>query len=488
MDLVTCVCLTTHPKRAGYLPDALRSYRQQTHPTRELVVVNDGAPLVSRAADVRVYNLPPHPEGRRWTIGEKRNVGVRAARGAWLATWDDDDVSFPERLSAQLAFAAETGADYVLADGMYTADADLALYGDCAQPSGVCHSTALARRDAVVAAGGYDVADYLEDAGMMFRVQHLVRGSVAVMRGARWYVRRQHASNVTLDHGETGEQYAACGLRNPDTRRAADVLASVRRGPGAEDVASGRREASPQRVLVATSLSPRDPARQRACIASWTAQGARVLAVNRPDERAVSLVGAMPGMTLVDPGRDAREMAGKPVPYVCDVVRALLDRVRPGEVAAIVNSDIELDEPWPDPEGGLVFGPRRDAHAPDDPGTPARHAFDAFVFAPDAARMARVDEDSPYALGMATWDWWFPLRFVWAAQRVRRLPAIGLHHAHPEQWHDRATAYRRAFHDELLARYPGEWLWMCFDRGTSFASKLLRDIPVDDVELLRGCR
>lgn len=241
-DSVTCVCLTTWPRRAAYLPDALRSYRAQTHPRRELLVINDGAPLRSAALDVRVVNLPPHSSGR-WTLGEKRNVGVRFARGEWLATWDDDDVSLPERLEKQLAWADRTGAAYVMGDSQYVADENLTILGDCRDwISGFCAPSALARRNAVVAAGGYPVSDFWEDAWVMKAVSWRVRGHVSVMP-SDWYIRRQHSTavgatgNVMRAFGETFDEYAACAVRGGAPRRdIARALAELRAGPGATDV------------------------------------------------------------------------------------------------------------------------------------------------------------------------------------------------------------------------------------------------------------
>jgi glycosyltransferase involved in cell wall biosynthesis len=240
---VTCVLLTSHPRRAAFLPDALRSYRAQTWPHRELVVVNDGpAPLTSTAPDVRVVNLPAqHPEGRRWTLGEKRNVGVRAATGAWLATWDDDDVSMPERLEAQVRHALATGADYVLGDRTHVADEDLDVQGACYRGSALpVMATALIRRDAAVAAGGYPAKDYCEDAELLERIRLLHRGHVVTMPRVDWYVMRRHGANITGEFGESADAWIGCALRDPvrvETQRRVEAL---RAGPGAEDV----REAS----------------------------------------------------------------------------------------------------------------------------------------------------------------------------------------------------------------------------------------------------
>lgn len=233
--LVTCLCLTTHPKRAAYLPDALRSYRQQSYGARELVVINDGAPLTSARPDVRVVNLPAR--AARWTIGEKRNAGVRAARGVYLATWDDDDVSLPSRLSEEVEAAERTGAAVVLAGGMFVGDASLSLAGRCSRALAPVQASALLRRDAVVAAGGYPVADYLEDAALLEHVRFLGRGRVEVLPDARWYVVRRHGSNITLRAGERDAVYTACALVDVgDVREASRAIAALRRGAGGDDV------------------------------------------------------------------------------------------------------------------------------------------------------------------------------------------------------------------------------------------------------------
>lgn len=235
MPLVTCVCLTTWPKRKAFLPDALRSFRQQTLPSREMVVVNDGTPLVSHVPDVRVVNL--QPIGRKWTIGEKRNVGVRAAQGTYLATWDDDDVSLPNRLADQANAVILRRADGVLAGKMAVADEEMHLLGDCNRgPKRPVQPSAMLRRSAVIACGGYPAADYLEDAQVIERIRLLLRGLIIVMPGSNFYVLRRHGSNVTLGAGESNQAYANCAARSPDVVAMQRRVDALRAGPGGEDV------------------------------------------------------------------------------------------------------------------------------------------------------------------------------------------------------------------------------------------------------------
>ncbi len=95
---VTCLCLTRN--RREWLPEAIESYLGQSYGLRELLIIADGE-------DVRDL-VPFHPgirlihveEGR--TIGDKRNYGVSQARGKFIAHWDDDDWSAPDRLLEQM--------------------------------------------------------------------------------------------------------------------------------------------------------------------------------------------------------------------------------------------------------------------------------------------------------------------------------------------------------------------------------------------------
>jgi glycosyltransferase involved in cell wall biosynthesis len=233
--LITCLCLTTSPGRLHLLPDALRSYRQQTYRPRELLVVNDGSPLSSRAPDVRVVNLPER--GSPWTIGEKRNVGIRAANGDYLATWDDDDVSLPHRLQQQMHALSSWGSVCVVVDQMFVSDKNLRLLGLCSRGwLKAVMASALVSRNAMVSAGGYSVTNYMEDAEMLERIRYLHRGRVATIRDARFYVLRRHDANVTLLAGETADEYAQCALRNPSVNSAQYAVDAVHSGPGGDDV------------------------------------------------------------------------------------------------------------------------------------------------------------------------------------------------------------------------------------------------------------
>ncbi|HWS54790.1 MAG TPA: glycosyltransferase [Pyrinomonadaceae bacterium] len=98
--LVSCI-MPTYDRRA-YVPLALEHFRRQDYPRKELIVVDDGADAVGDLcegrAGVRYVRLAMHT-----SIGGKRNLACRQARGQVIAHWDDDDWYAPDRLRYQVA-------------------------------------------------------------------------------------------------------------------------------------------------------------------------------------------------------------------------------------------------------------------------------------------------------------------------------------------------------------------------------------------------
>jgi glycosyltransferase involved in cell wall biosynthesis len=105
VPLVSCVMPTCD--RRDWLVRAIEYFHRQDHPAhaRELIVVDDG----DRDLSGEIDDLAGHPAvtyvrlPARLSIGAKRNLGFRRARGAILAQWDDDDWYGPDRLSRQVA-------------------------------------------------------------------------------------------------------------------------------------------------------------------------------------------------------------------------------------------------------------------------------------------------------------------------------------------------------------------------------------------------
>ncbi|HEV2861671.1 MAG TPA: glycosyltransferase [Pyrinomonadaceae bacterium] len=108
LPLVTCIMPTAD--RRAFVPQALDYFGRQDYPNLELLILDDGADpvsdLVPEDTRVRYVRL-----GEKMTIGAKRNVACREARGELIAHWDDDDWYAPDRISRQVAALLDSGAE-----------------------------------------------------------------------------------------------------------------------------------------------------------------------------------------------------------------------------------------------------------------------------------------------------------------------------------------------------------------------------------------
>lgn len=102
-EQLVSVVLPTY-NRLAYLRQAVQSVLDQTYRRWELIVVDDGSTdgtaeyLASLGTRVRVLTL-----AGRGGAARARNAGVGAARGAYVAFLDSDDVWLPEKLAMQVA-------------------------------------------------------------------------------------------------------------------------------------------------------------------------------------------------------------------------------------------------------------------------------------------------------------------------------------------------------------------------------------------------
>ncbi len=102
--LVSCLMVTANRRRL--CRRAVRCFLSQTYPSAELIVVDDG----EEPLDEALQDVPPErlqyirlPRTPRQVLGALRNVALEAARGEYVAQWDDDDWYHPERLERQTA-------------------------------------------------------------------------------------------------------------------------------------------------------------------------------------------------------------------------------------------------------------------------------------------------------------------------------------------------------------------------------------------------
>lgn len=122
---VTCLCITRG--RPEFLPHAVDCFMRLEYQNAELLIVADhdddtcvgsGRIILSNTRQkIRVVKIQ-RPE----TLGEKRNMGCNLAAGKFIAIWDDDDYSSPERLHHQLNLAARYGKSVVAYNTMKFTD------------------------------------------------------------------------------------------------------------------------------------------------------------------------------------------------------------------------------------------------------------------------------------------------------------------------------------------------------------------------------
>jgi glycosyltransferase involved in cell wall biosynthesis len=109
-------CLTVTLNRLVLLKEAIRCFRDQTYPHKELVIVTNGTARYKQAIrryidtlDTPAIRCVALPEDD-YTLGKLRNIAVEAAGGDLICQWDDDDLYHPERLRIQFEHLEQNDA------------------------------------------------------------------------------------------------------------------------------------------------------------------------------------------------------------------------------------------------------------------------------------------------------------------------------------------------------------------------------------------
>ncbi|MBK8069091.1 MAG: glycosyltransferase [Rhodanobacteraceae bacterium] len=186
MQNLVSVLLPVH-NGGVWLADAVASVLAQSWRALELLVIDDhssdGAVDGLPRDDLRLRVLPSPSRG----IVAALNTGLAAARGGWIARMDADDICAPERIAAQMAYAAacpqidivasrvdliDTAVDsglwrYIAWSNALTEPEDIAceLFID----SPLVHPTVLLRSDLLRQLGGWRDGDFPEDYELWLR-------------------------------------------------------------------------------------------------------------------------------------------------------------------------------------------------------------------------------------------------------------------------------------------------------------------------------
>jgi glycosyltransferase involved in cell wall biosynthesis len=224
--LVSCIMPTFNRRR--YISQALQTFQQQDYPNRELIIVDDGSDsiedLVTATANIRYLRL-----SRRTSIGAKRNLACRHARGEIIAHWDDDDWYSPDRLRYQATPIIQGQADLTGLENAFVLQLPEGdFWGVDAHLHqrlfvGNVHGGTLVYRKELWTKGlRYPAVNLAEDASLIFRAMRMGKRLMRLSNpGVFVYVRhggnawREFAPGTFID--PQGWQRIACPLNFPPT-------------------------------------------------------------------------------------------------------------------------------------------------------------------------------------------------------------------------------------------------------------------------------
>lgn len=258
---------------ATTLRRTLDSIRAQRHSNLQILVVDDGSEdgtreiaLQAAREDARVQVLAQANRG----VARARNLGLRAASGDFVAPIDADDLWHPEKISRQVAAMLAAGPragfaycwyraidedDRVLYDGpTWRVDGDILLRHIVVNVVGN-GSALLARRELVVACGGYDAS--LFDRGMqgvedfLLQLQMAHTHEVVVVPE---YLVGYRQSRGSMSSDGTGMARSARAMMERVAELCADTPHVIRWGLGHFLVDCARRELKRREVVASARL------------------------------------------------------------------------------------------------------------------------------------------------------------------------------------------------------------------------------------------
>ncbi|EMI45380.1 glycosyltransferase family 2 protein [Rhodopirellula sp. SWK7] len=218
----------------AFLAEAIQSVIDQTFENWELIAVDDGSSDRSleilhdfAAKDPRIRVLPREHAG----ICSTRNAGIDASRAKYFAALDNDDAMTPTRLQMQFDFL-ESHPDYAAVgtagllidvDGDPINDRHFPTSSDdveaelLAGRNPLMQSSMMFRREAVIAAGGYqDGRNYAEDYDLFLRLTE--NGKIGNLSDLLMR-QRQHISRASAAHYEDQNRVVLLALKDAYARR-----------------------------------------------------------------------------------------------------------------------------------------------------------------------------------------------------------------------------------------------------------------------------
>lgn len=217
-DLVSVVMPVYN--EADYVEEAIKSIQKQTYSPIEIIIIEDGSTDESK----KIVNYYEKNDNRVRTIKNSenlgnypsRNVGTRAAKGAFIAVMDGDDVALPSRIERQIHFLHRHPEHVMVGGQVCLVDAEGDLLGrrdglhveheaiDSALMDGewaIVHPTVLMRRETFMAAGGYQER-YRSCADHDLYLRLAERGRIANLPEVLLRYRRHYGSMTSNPTGQ----------------------------------------------------------------------------------------------------------------------------------------------------------------------------------------------------------------------------------------------------------------------------------------------
>lgn len=200
------ILLPTH-QSCAHLRETLGSIKAQTYQDYELLVVDDSSTdqtleILQEQADPRIRVV----QGRNRGLADALNLGIKTARGEYIARIDADDLMVPERLERQVQFL-ETHLNVIVCGGWqqyFGLSTFLHAPPESAEQCranllfrcDLCHSTLMLRTSAFLEHGlFYDPAYAAEDFELWTRVLDI--GDIANLPQVLGYYREDGKSITT---------------------------------------------------------------------------------------------------------------------------------------------------------------------------------------------------------------------------------------------------------------------------------------------------
>ena len=217
---------------AHFLGRALQSVLDQTYTNWEALIIDnhsqdDTDGVVDGFSDPRIRLLKIHNNG---VIAASRNMGIREAKGEWIAFLDSDDNWYPKKLEVvineinenpdidvcstdEILVDETTGNKQLLTYGPYSINfyQRLLLTGNCLSTSAILvrqdfllkHNLYFRENNGFVTAEDYDLWLLLAQAGAKFKFIHSVQGEYLIHasnNSGQLERHNQNIINVIRDH------------------------------------------------------------------------------------------------------------------------------------------------------------------------------------------------------------------------------------------------------------------------------------------------